>query len=73
MGRKRRKKKQQQQKVLSGQGLRLTGPGSAVAEVKGQEEGLRDLQGHETYGRFGPLRRSTDMVIEWEAGRKASW
>lgn len=45
------------------------GLGSVVAEVKGLEEGMLDLQGHGTQEKLGPLRCSTDTVVEWEAGR----
>lgn len=63
MGRKRkkRKRKQQHRRGLSGPVLWLLGLGSAVAEVKGREEGMQDLQ--------GDGRLSTDMEIEWEGGR----
>lgn len=51
MGRKRKKRKRKQQHPsgLSGLALWLMRLGSVIAEVKGQEEGMQDLQGDGTY------------------------
>lgn len=52
MGRKRKKRKRKQRhpRGLSGLVLWLMCLGSVIAEVKGREEGMQDLQGDGTEG-----------------------